>query len=232
MPDQSPEGPLAGQPGDPGAIDVAAEQLDATPGGAPDDAEAIAPEPGPSRRRRVLLGALIAAALAGAATLGTTGWRIYDQKDAKLSTPDQLVGFRRDDSERALATADYLRTALAAAVSVDRVVGAVYQDPTDPRRSVLYFGGTKLLWSPQRELDTVLGVVAGEAGKITGQHDVPPGDLDGVMKCGSTTTAEGDIAVCGWADHGSIGVAMFPDRKPDESAPLLRQFRETTQTRE
>ncbi|HEX8630641.1 MAG TPA: hypothetical protein VF755_20990, partial [Catenuloplanes sp.] len=240
MPDESRDGPLTGQPGDPDAADPAAESQDATtpepgtgtaaaadasaaavaPAATPDAAAATdaaadadaspatpdasattatdasagdapgatTPVPGPSRGRQVLLGVLAAAGLAGAATLGIAGWRVFDQKDATLSIPDQVVGFRRDDSERALATADYLRTALEAAVPLNQVVGAVYQDPTDAQRSVLFFGGTKLLWSPQRDLDTVLDVVAGEAGKITDQREVPPGDLDGVMKCGSTTT--------------------------------------------
>lgn len=227
MPDDSAGDAVTGQPGGP-PIEFAGKPFEVT---SPEEARP-APQPRASFRvRRIVVSVLAVAALAGSATLGTAAWRIYQQKDATLSTPDQIAGFRRDTSEQAEATADYLRTALGAAVSLDTIVGAVYQDPADAKRSVLFFGGTDLLWSPQQDLDAVLGVVSGEGVKITGEHEVPPGDLGGLVKCGSTATAEGDIAVCGWADHGSIGVAMFPDRKPDESAALLRQFRETTQTR-
>jgi hypothetical protein len=39
------------------------------------------------------------------------------------------------------------------------------------------------------------------------------------------------MAVCGWADHGSIALMMFPGRAVDESGNLLRAIREEIQTR-
>ena len=51
------------------------------------------------------------------------------------------------------------------------------------------------------------------------------------MKCGSTPTDDQEMPVCGWADHGSIAVALFPGRTVDESAELLVELRAELQQR-
>ena len=183
------------------------------------------------RRRRVAIALFGVLALAGIGSLGAWGWRIAQQKDAQIATPDQVAGLTRDDSERAVSTADYLRSGLAADIELDTSFGAVYQDPADARRSVLFFGGTTLLWQPERDLESLFGLMADETGAVTGLRDVAAGRLGGVMKCGSTSGEGGDFAVCGWADHGSVAIAMFPFRPVDDAAGLLRQIRETVQTR-
>jgi hypothetical protein len=210
-------------------IEMAAEPFDMTPRPAHAEDE---PSPRRSRARTIVLGSLLALGLAGAAAIGTTGWRIAQQKDARLEMPERVAGLNRDDSERALSAADYLRTALAAEVRLDETVGAVYADPAAADRSVLLFAGRTLLWTPESDLDSVFGLIADDAGAVTGLRKVPAGDLGGVMKCGTTTSPDGDIAVCGWADHGSLGIAMFPGRGAGESGPLLRQIRSKVQTRE
>ncbi|MGC5032685.1 hypothetical protein [Micromonospora sp. DT229] len=192
-----------------------------------------APErtPAAGRRRRVGIAILAVLALTGAGALGAWGWRIAEQKDTQIATPDQVAGLTRDDSERAVSTADYLRSGLAADIELDTSFGAVYQDPADARRSVLLFGGTTLLWQPERDLESLFGLMSDETGAVAGLRDVSSGRLGGVMKCGSTSGEGGDFAVCGWADHGSVAIAMFPFRPVDNAAELLRQIRETVQTR-
>ncbi|NLU78903.1 hypothetical protein HCA58_11055 [Micromonospora sp. HNM0581] len=183
------------------------------------------------RRRRLVLGALAVVALVGVGTLGTWAWRIAQQKDARIATPEQVAGLRLDSSDRAAGTADYLRSGLSADISLDSSFGAVYQDPADTRRSVLIFGGTTLLWQPERDLESLFELMADETAAVSGLRSVSPGPLGGVMKCGSTGGEGGDFAVCGWADHGSVVLAMFPARSVDESAGLLRQIRGNVQTR-
>ena len=184
------------------------------------------------RRRRVAVALLAVLALAGIGAFGTWGWRITQQKDAKITTPDQVAGLRQDNSERAVSTADYLRSGLAADIQLDSSFGAVYQDPADARRAVLIFGGTTLLWQPERDLDSLFGLMADETGAVTRLRDVSPGRLGGVMKCGSTSGDGGDFAICGWADHGSVVMAMFPFRSVEDSGALLREIREAVQTRD
>ncbi|MEU5726063.1 hypothetical protein ABZ783_30145 [Micromonospora sp. NPDC047738] len=193
---------------------------------------AMEPERRPaSRRRRIVLGAALAVGLAGLGALGVGGWRVLAQKDTTLDTPAKVAGLTRDDSEGARTTADYLRNGFAADIDLDRSFGTVYSDPADAKRAVLVFGGTTLLWQPERDLDTLFGLMADETGKVSGLHEVDAGRLGGVMKCGSTSGDGGDFAVCGWADHGSVVMAMFAGRPVDGSAVLFRQLREGIQSR-
>ena len=217
------------------AVDPAPLDITARPVGSPAwrAAPATVEKPaGPSRRRLIVLGSLLTVALAAAATMGVAGWRIAQQKDAALDTPTRLAGLVRDDSEAARSTADYLQTAIAADIDLDESIGVVYSDPADTARSVLLFGGTTLLWQPERDLDSLFGLLSDDAGKVSGLHEVAAGELGGVMKCGTTPSQDGDLTVCGWADHGSVVIAMFPGRTTDESARLLRTIRDGVQTRD
>lgn len=184
-----------------------------------------------SRRRRTALAAALVVGLAGAGTLGVGAWRVLAQKDTHLDAPQTIAGLNRDDSEQARSTAEYLRDGFAADIELDRSFGTVYRDPVDAKRSVLIFGGTTLLWQPERDLNTLFGLLTDETGKVTGLHKVDAGRLGGVMKCGTTSGDGGDFAVCGWADHGSAVLAMFPGRSMDDSAALFRQLREGIQSR-
>ncbi|MDM4720334.1 hypothetical protein QTQ03_12365 [Micromonospora sp. WMMA1363] len=191
------------------------------------------PERRASRARRRRVAWLLAAAvgLAGIGALGSTGWRIVQQKDAEIATPYRVAGLTRDDSEGARSTSDYLRSGLAANVELERSFGTVYRDPANEHRSVLVFGGTTLLWQPERDLDSLFELMNDETGAVTGLRDLPPGRLGGVLKCGTTDGEGGDFAVCGWADHGSVVMAMFPDRSVDDAGSLLRDLRGEMQSR-
>ncbi|TYB95119.1 hypothetical protein FXF53_25675 [Micromonospora sp. WP24] len=194
---------------------------------------AAAPERrvGWSRRRRIVWGAALVVGLAGAGVLGVAGWRVAQEKDTRIASPDQVAGLSRDDSERARSTADYLRSGFAADIELDRSFGTVYRDSADEKRSVLLFGGTTLLWQPERDLDSLFGLMADQTGKVTGLREVPAGELGGVMKCGTTSGDGGDFAVCGWADHGSVVLGMFPGRSVDDAGKLFGDIRNVIQTR-
>src|SRR3954447_2604683 len=81
-----------------------------------------------SRVRTIVLSSLLAVGLAGAAALGYAGWQIASQKDATITTPEQIGTLRLDQTEDGKTTADYLQTALSAEVDLDKAVGAVYLD--------------------------------------------------------------------------------------------------------
>jgi hypothetical protein len=194
------------------------------------------PEPGtPAPRRRTLL--LAAAAVAAAAALGVaaiygpTAWQIMREKDVTLSTPDQAAGLTLDNSDQARGTADYLRTALAADLGLDNPIGAVYADGAASSRSVIIVGGTAVLRSPAKDLDRAFQLLADSTSRVEGVHDVPAGNLGGVVRCGATSGGEGSMTVCGWADHGSLAIAMFPGRPVDDSAGLFITLRSAIQHR-
>jgi hypothetical protein len=189
-------------------------------------------QPRPRSRVRVgLLSGLLAVAVAGGGVLAYTGWQIVTQKDATLTPPAQVGSLRLDDSEDAKNTADYLQTAVAAEIDMDKTLGAVYTDTAGQDRDVLLFGGTTLFWTPESDLDSAFNLIDDNQGAVTGLHKVDAGKLGGTMKCGTTKTDSADLTVCGWADHGSLALAMFNNRPESEAAPLLRQIREAAETR-
>ncbi|GID33285.1 hypothetical protein [Paractinoplanes brasiliensis] len=216
------------EPG-PNQIDIGTLPPDPDSPAAGEEAQAQADKKTGFPVRRALIVGLLAIATAGVVTLGFTSWRIIAQKDAKLTAPPQIGNLRIDGSENGVTTADYLQTALAAEVELDHTVGAVYQETGE--RDVLFLGGTGLIWTPSRDLDSAMSLISDKEGSVTNLHAVDPGPLDGVMKCGITKTPDGDLTVCGWADHGSLALAMFNNRTEAEAAPLMREIRNATETR-
>jgi len=192
--------------------------------------EPAADAPRPRRRLRlIILIALLTVAVAGAAVLGYTAWQISAEKDAKLTTPATVGTLTLDESENAKSTAEYLQTAVAAEIDLDETIGAVYQDAGD--KNVLFFGGTALFWTPENDLDKAFDLIADNEGAVTDLHKVEAGPLGGTMKCGTTKSDTGNLTVCGWADHGSLALAMFNNRSEQEAAPLLRQLRDAAESR-
>ncbi|MGX6605048.1 hypothetical protein ACWKSP_23380 [Micromonosporaceae bacterium Da 78-11] len=194
-----------------------------------DDPDAESTEQPRSKVRRIVLFSLLAVGVAGAGALIYASLQVSSQKDATLTAPVEIGTLRLDNSEEGKSTADYLQTALSAEIDLDKAVGAVYADSAG--QNVLFLGGTGLIWSPESDLKTAFGLISDNQGAVNGLHDVDAGKLGGTMKCGTTESDDGAISVCGWADHGSIALAMFPDRAEPDSAKLLLQIRDATQTR-
>jgi hypothetical protein len=194
-----------------------------------DEGDEQAERPRRSPVRRVVLLVLLVIAVAGLGTLGYAGYQIGTQKNATLSTPGQIGGLRLNTTPDGEQTADYLQTALDAEVSLNKTAGAVYTDAAG--HSVLFFGGTATIWSPDSQLDNAFGLISDKQGAVTGLHKVDAGKLGGTMKCGTTKSDDGTLPVCGWADHGCLAVAMFPNQPESAAAPLLRTIRDATQKR-
>jgi hypothetical protein len=179
---------------------------------------------GRPRNRRILFGVLAGVVVLLVVIAGVS-WHFLNQPSVSLRAPASLGGLTLDTSDDAKQTAEYLRTAVAAKISLDESVGAVYHDPAAKGRDVLFFGGTHLLLNPAADLDQALGLLNDSSGGVTGLHEVPAGPLGGVMKCGTSNGDGGAMSVCGWADRGSLAVALFPGRTVDEAAQLLRDLR-------
>ncbi|GAB3519543.1 hypothetical protein [Phytohabitans suffuscus] len=208
------------------------QPIDVTPPPGEPVEEPPATSPRRRRARLVVLGSLATVGLVGAAFVGTIGWRVMQEKDASLQTPVEVAGLRLDESARAQETADYLRTAIGARIDLDQSIGVVYADPASANRSVLLFGGTTLIWTPGSDLDTLFELLSDDTGAVNDLHEVDAGGLGGVMKCGESVAPEGNTTVCGWADHGSVVLALLPGRTQDEGGALLRQIRGSIQKRE
>jgi hypothetical protein len=183
-------------------------------------------------RRRVVTGVAVSLAVVLAVTLGPLGYEVLQQKDADIQTPPTIAGLTLDRSPQAKDTTDYLAAALSAGVDLDRTVAAVYLQPNDKAASVVFFGGTGLLWSPDKELTKLFNLLSDTAGGVEQIRSVPAGPLGGVMKCGTTPDDDStQMTVCGWADHGSVAVAMFPQRTVAQASTLMGQMRTAMERR-
>jgi hypothetical protein len=190
-------------------------------------------ETGTPARRRFGNRGLVLGILGGIVVLlliiGAVAWHFLGDQSIALKPPGSVDGLTLDDSTNATQTAEYLRTAVAAKINLDDSVGAVYRDPANADHDVLFFGGTRLTISPAKDLDQAFSLLNDSSGAVTGLRDVPAGPLGGMMRCGTSTGDGGPMVVCGWADRGSLAIALFPGRSLDEAAQLLRDLRAATE---
>lgn len=185
-----------------------------------------------ARHFRITMTVLAVLAVGMLAIAGPKVWRMIQHGGATLTMPPAVGDLKRDDSDRAKVAAEDLVAAMRARIDLDEMAAAVYHEPAGgPGRSIMLFGGTALLWNPEAELDAVLTLAEDTGDKIRDLRPVDPGPLGGVMKCGSVGTAQAPMAVCGWADHGSIALALFPTRSASDAEALMRILRSATLTR-
>lgn len=177
----------------------------------------------------IVCGALAGVALLGSAIVyGPTILRVTQQRGTTVTTPESAGTFQLDSSEDAKNTAEYVRDAIAAEVNFDKSLGAIYRQDG---QTVILVAGTGSVWKPADSLSSAFKVVADDSGSVRDVKDVDAGKLGGIMRCGVTVDKEGDIAVCGWADNGSLAVALFPGRPVGDAAKTMLQLRTAVEHR-
>src|SRR2546421_7970846 len=92
-----------------------------------------------TRSRILVLAGRAALVLLLVAILGPIAWRFITRENVALTTPGKVAGLTLDTSDDARQTMDYLRTAVAAKISLTSTVGAVHQDPARQDRKGLMF---------------------------------------------------------------------------------------------
>ena len=189
-----------------------------------------APRPGvPIKRIAIIGGSIVGAVLAVSGVIyGPTVVRVLGQSDTKIAAPPKVGSFTLDTSDGAKETAEYIRDAIATAVGFDSSSGLIYRDQST---TVLLVAGTGRMWKPDRSLQSAFDSVSDDKGGVRDLHDVDAGGLGGAMRCGTTKTDDGDLSVCGWADNGSLGIALFPGRTPNDAAKMLLELRSAVEQR-
>jgi hypothetical protein len=198
-----------------------------------DDDENVDDEP--SGRLPIKRVAIVSASVAAAALLvsgvfyGPAVVRVLGQSDTTIKSPEHVGAFTLDSSDAAKNTAEYVRDAIATEVNLDDSVGLIYRDQST---SVILVAGTARVWKPARSLQSGFDAVADDAGGVRDLHDVDAGPLGGTVRCGVTKTDDGDLTVCGWADNGSVGVALLPTRSVTDGAKTLLELRTAVEHRD
>jgi hypothetical protein len=149
-----------------------------------------------------------------------------------VHTPTNVAGFSRDDQSNAKSTADYLQTAIAAGLNLDSSVGAVYANGTGDAHSVIFAGGTTSSGSDSARLSALIGMLDDGTDGVANVTHEPAGQLGGQVECALTTdsnvadaSSPQPMAVCGWADRDTVGLALFPNRSIADASNLFRQMR-------
>jgi len=220
-------------------IEAAVHRVTHTSGPAPDDAAAPAPaahsSPAAQRggrlgMRRLMLAGLLLIVVAAGLVVALTARQMWHEPDNRLVRPNRVAGLVLDDNGATNETVEHLQDRLAAGTRLRSTIGAVYADETGRPQSVIFVGGTDSPASAEVELDKAVQSVTDEAGGVEDMRRMTT-DRSGVTKCGVIRTDGGPMAVCGWVDRASIGIAFFPNRSVDEAVPVLRQMRTAMQRR-
>ncbi|MEJ3749673.1 hypothetical protein WEI85_41240 [Actinomycetes bacterium KLBMP 9797] len=149
---------------------------------------------------------------------------MWEQYPASASLPAQVSDLTlRDD-----ATSQRIAKQLKADLRVNNwlaedTFAAVYGDGDGKRVTV--FGTTGFHFSPEDDLRTEMERLT-DRYKIRNVEQFDTGARGEFTSCGVGKDGDATVAVCGWADHGSLATALFTRRNRADSAELLEQFRE------
>ncbi len=132
-----------------------------------------------------------------------------------LADPAKLGGRPKITDPQFADAAKTLKDALAEAPGATDSVGGLWGQPAD-LDIVMVAAATAPITHPERELNsTVMGVGVGGL-KLTGLTRVDPGPLGGSAKCGNSNADGVKLAVCVWADNGSVGMIAWYFKSVDK----------------
>jgi len=185
----------------------------------------VYPPPAPPRRRRrwpwwMLFWLLAAAACCGGATLW--GRPFLDEYPASIAAEADVPGLTRSSDTARQRTADKLLGALESEQWDEQSVSVLYTDQR--QRGATLLATTRFVYDPEKALTERFTKLTDEL-KIRDSGPVDAGELGGYERCGTGTLNGRGIAVCGWADHGSLALLVTAGRSVPETADLLGTVR-------
>ncbi|MEV4416274.1 hypothetical protein [Catellatospora sp. NPDC049609] len=128
-----------------------------------------------------------------------------------------------DPELKSLATT--MKTGFQAAVpAASNAVAGFYGDPAK-KDLVMMFAASARMGNPEKELDDAFTGMATSGLTATGIAKVPAGPLGGTAKCGSATSDGVPMAICAWADSGSLGMVVWYFKTVDEVKAELIEVR-------
>ncbi|MEU4691586.1 hypothetical protein [Actinoplanes sp. NPDC023714] len=145
--------------------------------------------------------------------------------------PPTLGGRAPLTDDRFTAAAAVMEEGLAAYEDATNAFSAFYGKP-ESRDVVVVSAVARPVASADAALFGALrGLIKGGLA-VEGIAPVDPGPLGGAAKCGDAVDADGvGIAVCGWADEGSLGVLMWYFSTADRATTEFVELRGKIETR-
>lgn len=192
----------------------------------------------PHTRERHWLNSLLGyAVLFAIVVLGLALWvtvPIVQQYPAKIAPPVQVLGNNRVTDPGLEDDTAELRAKVTKHPLMSDATAAVYMDEKKPEL-VMVLAVAGFLFLPERDLDDMLHELDDDMEEVGELTDVDAGELGGSAKCAYFRfegMGEARGTLCGWADHGSLGIVLIlPVKDRDEGARKMLDVRFAVETR-
>ena len=122
--------------------------------------------------------------------------------------PKTLGGRPKLTDPQFASLASELKSDLASVPGATNTVGALY-GTVEKRNIVVVAAAAAPIDNPGKELDSAFSSAGFGGLKISGITSVSPGALGGKAKCGKASEDSLTMAICSWADDGSLGMMIF-----------------------
>ncbi|GAA0812360.1 hypothetical protein [Spirilliplanes yamanashiensis] len=149
------------------------------------------------------------------------GWPVAQQYPADAVLPLTFKDLSLRDDAAGRRTADALAEEMRP-LGGDEAFAGVYTDRRGKRVTVA--GVTGLRWRPGTDLEQEVSRLDAEY-RLSGVQTYETGEQGAHLRCGVGRDGGAAVAVCGWADHGSLARVLLTRRSLDESAELVNLLR-------
>jgi hypothetical protein len=198
--------------------------------------------PPPKKKSKVLAIVLISLAVVVLLCAGSVVAGYFVFKDevgagvaatrTRLVAPATLGGRPKvDDPQFAAVTTQLMNELKSSVPAATSTVGALYGDPAN-QDIVLVAGASAPITDPAKELDRLFSSMGSSDMTIADVAPVEPGPLGGVAKCGNGEASGVKLAVCGWADQGSVAMIGTFFKTADEVKGDLATLRDEIEKRD
>ncbi|MEU8238140.1 hypothetical protein AB0C07_07845 [Actinoplanes missouriensis] len=124
-----------------------------------------------------------------------------------ISEPDTLNGHDKIEAEELSSLTRDLEKEVEGYPGAANAFGAAY-GALGEKKLIAALAAEVDIDDPQGMLDTMFQSFSGES-QLTGVSPASTGALGGVAQCGDSVIGKENVALCGWADEGSVGMFLF-----------------------
>jgi hypothetical protein len=148
---------------------------------------------------------------------------MWDQYPASAALPADVAGLSLRDDGASTQTAARLKDQVVTnhLLTEDAFAG-VYSDRAG--KQVTIFGNTGFRFNPEQDADAEMTRLTPEYA-LSGIVPIETGTRGEYQRCGTGQAGKTNVVVCTWADHGSLGTALFTRLSVEDSAQLLARLR-------
>ncbi|WP_018351305.1 hypothetical protein [Longispora albida] len=148
---------------------------------------------------------------------------VISQQGATIALPDKVAGLSIQKDANSQKITDAAVKSMEKSVGGHKSVAALYNGGGGNTDLVIFIGATGMNLFVSSQLD--------DAFKEINATDIetykPTGDPASEIRCGNTSVTGSKGSVCIWADHGSLGFAIFMAKDKAKAAPAFLEMHKT-----